>query len=117
MFGHCGAPGPSALSRAADVATAGDTVVIAGSNDACFCGGYNPYDENVTVTRSGRRSAPITCEAAEQIKGIVWGPDAQARIDWGDGSDSSGTYTVTATLTDSTQTLTRTLTVTVTGGA
>ena len=55
------------IQAAADLATAGDTVVIAGSNDQYFfSGGASAYGENVIVTHSGTRWAPITFEPAEQ---------------------------------------------------
>jgi hypothetical protein len=76
------------IQAAADVATAGDTVVIAGSNDDYFFGGNSPYDENVTVTHSGTRSAPITFEAAEQTY-TIYGPTAGFTIE-GDYVDVVG---------------------------
>lgn len=64
------------IQAAADVAMAGDTVVIGGSDDNYFfSGGYSPYDENVTVTHSGTRYAPITFEPAEQTY-TIYGPTA-----------------------------------------
>lgn len=63
------------IQAAANLATAGDTVVIGGSNDDYANGGYNPYDENVTVTHSGTRTAPITFEPEKQTY-TIYGPTA-----------------------------------------
>jgi hypothetical protein len=58
------------IQAAANVATAGDTVLIAGDD-----WGYANYAETVTITNSGTSAAPITFRAAQARFGVS-GPTA-----------------------------------------